>query len=117
MYAARFEQEFAGHLNLKQAVATTNGTAALHLAVLAAGVKPGAEVIIPSFTFAATAECVLCAGAKPVFVDIDPNKYNVDPECVGKAITPKTKAVIVVHYGGQMADMDPNIRLKGMVPE
>jgi perosamine synthetase len=106
-YAARFEQEFASHLNLKQGVVTTNGTAALHLAVLAAGVKPGDEVIIPSFTFAATAECVLYAGAKPVFVDIDPNTYNVDPECVDKAITPKTKAIIVVHYGGQMADMDP----------
>ena len=112
-YVARFEQEFAEHMNRKHGVAATNGTAALHLGVLAAGIQPGDEVIIPSFTFAATANCVLYVQGKPVFVDIDPNTFNVDPESVEKAITPKTKAIIVVHFGGQMADMDPIMESAG----
>jgi len=112
-YVARFEQEFAAHMNRKHGVAATNGTAALHLGVSAAGIKSGDEVIIPSFTFAATANCVLYMGGKPVFVDIDPNTFNVDPEEVEKAITPKTKGIIVVHFGGQMADMDPIMESAG----
>jgi len=105
--AARFEQEFAKHINLKHGVAATNGTAALHLGVSAAGIKPGDEVVIPSFTFAATANCVLYVGGKPVFVDIGPNTFNINPKSVEKAVPAKTKGIIVVHFGGQMADMDP----------
>lgn len=106
-YVKRFETDFASHLNHRFALATSNGTAALHMAVSSINVGSGDEVIVPSFTFAATANCVLYAGAKPVFADINPNTYNVDPESVEAAITPRTKAIIVVHYGGQIADMDP----------
>ena len=110
-YVRQFEQDFAYHLKRKYALAMSNGTAALHLAVLAIGVKSGDEVIVPSFTFAATANCVLYVGAKPVFADIDQNTYNIDPERIEEAISPKTKAIIVVHYGGQTADMDPILEI------
>jgi len=106
-FIEEFEQKWASYCGMKYGIAVSNGTVALQVAIKSLDLKPGDEVIIPSFTFAATAECVLYVGAKPVFVDIDPNTYNVDPKCVDKAITAKTKAIIVVHYGGQMADMDP----------
>ncbi|MEM1551772.1 MAG: DegT/DnrJ/EryC1/StrS family aminotransferase [Candidatus Bathyarchaeia archaeon] len=101
----RFEEEFAKFVEAKHAIAVNSGTAALHVAILAAGLKRGDEVILPSFTFVATAETVVMAGAKPVFVDINPETYTVSPEEVEKAITKRTKAVIAVDLYGAPADM------------
>lgn len=103
----KFEKEFANFANTKNAIAVNTGTAALHVAVLAANVKPGEEVILPSFTFVATAEAVVIAGAKPVFVDIDPKTYNILPKKIEEAITRKTKAVIPVDLYGLPADVQP----------
>jgi dTDP-4-amino-4,6-dideoxygalactose transaminase len=89
------------------AVAVANGTAALHLALLSVGITSGDEVIVPSFTFAASSNCALYVGAKPVFVDIDPRTFNIDPQKIEKSISPRTKAIVAVHYAGQPADMDP----------
>lgn len=102
-----FESRFASFVGSRYAVAVSNGTAALHLALLAAGVGPGDEVIVPPFTFVATATVVLLVGAKPVFADIDPETYNIDPENIRKLISPRTKAIIPVHLYGLPADMDP----------
>jgi len=99
------EQEAAAYLGAAHAVTCASGTDALHLAILAAGVGPGDEVITSPFTFIATAEAICYAGATPVFVDIDPQTFNLDPALVEKAITPRTKAVIPVHLFGQPADM------------
>ena len=111
VYVDKFEKEFADHLGSRYAIATTNGTAALHLAVAAIGIGPGDEVIVPSFTFVATANVALYMGAKPVFVEIDPRTYNIDPEAVEEAISAKSKAIIAVHYGGQTAEMDPILEI------
>jgi len=102
----RFEGEFARFVRTKHAIAVNNGTAALHMALLAAGVTMGDEVIMPSFTFVATAEAVALAGAKPVFVDIDPPTYNLDPQKIEDVITAKTKAVMPVDLYGLSADME-----------
>jgi dTDP-4-amino-4,6-dideoxygalactose transaminase len=102
---ANFEQAYARFVKAKHAVAVNSGTAALHMALLAAGVKPGDEVVVPSFTFVATAEVVVLCGAKPVFVDINPRTYNIDPEKFGEAISAKTRAVIPVDLYGLPADM------------
>jgi dTDP-4-amino-4,6-dideoxygalactose transaminase len=102
-----FEKSFADFTGAKHAVAVNTGTAALHSAVLAVGIKPGDEVILPSFTFVATAEAIVLAGAKPVFADIDPQTYNLSPSTVEKAITKKTKAIIPVDLYGFSADMKP----------
>jgi len=102
-----FEKEFAHYVGVRHAVAVNSGTAALHTAVLIAGVKPGDEVIIPSFTFHATAEIVLLAGAEPVFADIDPDTYTVTAETVEAVMTRNTKAIIPVHLYGLPADLDP----------
>lgn len=99
------EQETAAYLGASHAVSCASGTDALHLAVLAAGIKPGDEVITTPFTFIATAEAICYAGATPVFVDVDPKTFNIVPELIEQAITPKTKAVIPVHLFGQPADM------------
>ena len=96
-----FEQELAAYTTAKYAVAVSNGTAALHCACMAAGVGPGDEVITTPLTFAASANCVLYCGAKPVFADIDPDTYNIDPESIRAHITPKTKAIIAVDFTGQ----------------
>jgi dTDP-4-amino-4,6-dideoxygalactose transaminase len=106
-YVQRFEDEFAKYLNVKHAVAVCNGTAALHTALVAIGVRPNDEIIVPSFSFISTANCALYQGAKPIFVDIDPSTYNIDPNKIEEKITDKTKAIIPVHYAGQPADMDP----------
>lgn len=90
----------------KYAVAVSNGTAALHIAAMAAGFKPGDEVIVSSITFAASSNCVLYCGAKPVFADIKADTYNIDPECIRKLITPATKAVIAVDFTGQAVELD-----------
>jgi dTDP-4-amino-4,6-dideoxygalactose transaminase len=102
-----FEQETAAYLGAKHAISCASGTDALQLAILAAGIKAGDEVITTPFTFIATAEAICYAGATPVFVDIDPQTFNIDPALVEAAITPRTKALIPVHLFGQPADMAP----------
>jgi dTDP-4-amino-4,6-dideoxygalactose transaminase len=102
-----FEKAFAEFTGTKHAVAVNTGTAALHSAVMAVGVKRDDEVILPSFTFVATAEAVALSGGRPVFVDIDPKTYNLSPEAVEKAITTKTKAILPVDLYGFSADMKP----------
>ena len=104
---AEFEKKFAEYIGVKHAVATSSGTTALHTALLAAGIKAGDEVITTPFTFAATSNSALYVGAKPVFVDIDPETYNIDPKKLEEAVTDKTRAIIPVHLYGQPADMDP----------
>jgi len=100
------EEEIAQYHGVKQAVAVASGTDALHLALLAAGIKRGDEVITTPFTFIATAEAISYTGAVPVFVDIDPDSFNIDISKIARAITRKTKAIIPVHLYGQPADMD-----------
>lgn len=102
----KFEQEFAAYHQAKHGVAVTNGTAALEVALAALGVSPGDEVIIPDFTFIATASAVLFAGALPVLVDVTSDTYCLDPSLVEEAITERTKAIIAVHMGGHPADLD-----------
>ncbi|WP_298670387.1 DegT/DnrJ/EryC1/StrS aminotransferase family protein [uncultured Methanofollis sp.] len=99
-----FEQEFAAYCRVKHAVAVNSGTAALHAALLAAGVGPGDEVVVPAFTFFATASSVSMCGATPVFADVDPDLFTIDPASVHDRITPRTKAVIGVHLYGQPCD-------------
>ena len=103
----KFEKKFAKFMGAKHAIAVNTGTAALHLALAAANLKTGDEIILPSFTFVATAEVVVMAGAKPVFVDINPETYNISPEKIEKAITKKTKAIMPVDLYGLPADMQP----------
>ena len=100
-----FEQEFAKYIGVRHAIAVVNGTAALDIALKVLGISPGDEVITTPFTFIATANAILFQGAKPVFADIDPKTYNLDPNDVLEKITNKTKAIIVVHLYGQPADM------------
>jgi dTDP-4-amino-4,6-dideoxygalactose transaminase len=97
---AEFERKFAKYVGAAHAVAVSSCTTALHLALLAAGVKPGDEVLCPSLSFIATANAIVHAGATPVFVDVDPSTYNMDPNCIESAITPRTKAILVVHQVG-----------------
>lgn len=103
---AAFEKAFAERHHVKHALATTSCTTALHLALAALGVGPGDEVIVPAFTWVATANAVLYCGAVPVFADVRRDTYNIDPEDVAKRITPRTKAVIPVHLFGLCADID-----------
>ncbi|MDV4155760.1 DegT/DnrJ/EryC1/StrS family aminotransferase [Rhizobium leguminosarum] len=103
---AYFEQEFADYCNVKHAIAVNTGTSALHLALLAAGVGPGDEVITVPFTFVATVSASCYTGARPVFVDVEPVTLTMDPAEVEAKITPRTKAIVPVHLYGQMADMD-----------
>lgn len=105
-YVQRFEEEFAKYIGVKHAVAVCNGTAALHIALATIGVDMGDEVIVPSFSFIATSNCVLYQRAKPVFADIDSSSYNISPSEIERKITKNTKAIIPVHYAGQPADMD-----------
>lgn len=99
------EEDLAQYVGTKHAVALNSGTDALHLALRALDIGDGDEVITTAFTFVATTEAIGIVGAKPVFVDIDPNTFNIDPEKIENAITPKTKAIIPVHLYGQPADM------------
>lgn len=103
---AAFEQEFGAFVGDRACVAVNSGTSALHLGLVAAGIGPGDEVIVPSFTFAATANSVALAGATPVFADIEPDYFCLDPDAVRAAITPRTAAVMPVHLYGHPADMD-----------
>ncbi|MBL8230073.1 MAG: DegT/DnrJ/EryC1/StrS family aminotransferase [Bryobacterales bacterium] len=102
-----FESEFAQYCGAAEAIAVNSGTSALHLAMLAAGVGPGDEVITVPCTFTATVAAIRYTGARPVFVDIKPETYTIDPEQVERAITSRTKAILPVHLYGQMADMNP----------
>ncbi len=102
---AEFEGAFAAQHGAKHGIATSNGTTALMAAIMAHDIGPGDEVIIPSFSFFATASCVLSTGARPVFADIDPATFNLSPEAAEAAITPRTKAIMPVHLYGQPADM------------
>ncbi|OKH40628.1 UDP-4-amino-4,6-dideoxy-N-acetyl-beta-L-altrosamine transaminase [[Phormidium ambiguum] IAM M-71] len=103
---ARFEQEFAAYKNAKSAIAVNSCTAALHLSYLAAGIKPGDEVITTPLTFCATVNAIIHAKGTPVLVDVDPVTKNIDPKEIVKRITPQTKAIAVVHMAGHPCDMD-----------
>lgn len=105
-YIAKFEEAFASYCGVKHAVAVTNGTVALHLALRSLGIGPGDEVIIPSFTMIASAFAVCYCGAMPVFVDSNPETWNLDLKQVEAKITPRTKAVMPVHIFGTICDMD-----------
>jgi perosamine synthetase len=105
-FVRRFESEFAARLGVPHALAVSNGTVALHLALKAFDIGPGDEVIVPDLTFAATINAVLYAGATPVIVDVDPVTWNMCPEATAAAITPRTRALMPVHLYGQPADMD-----------
>lgn len=102
-----FEEESARYLGVAHAIGCASGTDALHLALRAAGIGPGDEVITSPFTFIATAESICYVGAKPVFVDIDPRTFNIDPAAIETAITEKTRAVMPVHLFGQPANLPP----------
>jgi dTDP-4-amino-4,6-dideoxygalactose transaminase len=104
---AGFEQDFAAYCGTAECIALNSGTSALHLALLAAGIGPGDEVITVPFTFVASVAAVCYAGARPVLVDIDPRSFTLDPATIEAAITPRTKAILPVHLYGQSADMDP----------
>lgn len=101
-----FESAFAAFVSAPRAVACANGTAALHLCMLAAGVGPGDEVIVPALTFVATANCVRYVGAKPVFADVRDDTLTIDPDHVSSLISPRTRAIIAVDYGGCPCDYD-----------
>ncbi|MGF3553920.1 MAG: DegT/DnrJ/EryC1/StrS family aminotransferase [Thermoplasmatota archaeon] len=102
-----FEKKFAEFVGTKFAIATTSGTTALHLGLLSMGIKEGDEVIVPAFSFIATANSPLFCKAKPVFCDVDASTFNIDPSKIKKLITKKTKAIMPVHLYGQAADMKP----------
>jgi dTDP-4-amino-4,6-dideoxygalactose transaminase len=115
---AEFEREFAAYCRTREAVAVNSGTSALHLALLAAGIGPGDEVITVPLTFVATVAAIENAGAKPVLVDVEPDYLTMDPTAFEAAITPSTRAVVPVHLHGQPADMDPILdiaRRRGIV--
>jgi dTDP-4-amino-4,6-dideoxygalactose transaminase len=106
-----FEEDFSRYVGSRHAVAVNSGTAALHLALDAIGIREGDEVVVPTMTFAATAEVVLYFKAKPVLVDCQPDTLNLEPSRLDAAITAKTKAIIPVHMGGQTCDMDPVLEI------
>ena len=106
-FVKKFEEEFADYCGCKYAAGVNSGTSALWLALTGLGIGKGDEVITVPNTFLATAEAIIMCGAKPVFVDINEKTYNMNPDLLEKAITPRTKAIIPVHLYGQMADMDP----------
>lgn len=108
---AALEEGFAALCGVRHAVATSSGTTALHLALLANGIGPGDEVITPSFTFVATVNSVLMAGAIPVFADVDPITFTLDPAAVESAVTSRTRAILAVHLYGQVCRMDALTRL------
>ncbi len=110
-FVAAFEENFASYCATQHAVGVSSGTSAIWLALAGLGIGPGDEVITAANTFIATAEAISFAGAKPVLVDIEEATYNIDPAKIEAAITPQTKAIIPVHLFGQMADMDPILKI------
>jgi len=104
---ARFEARFAEFIGVRHAVTTNSGTTALHVALVALGIGPGDEVILPDFTMIAPVDAVLYTGATPVFVDVDPQTFTLDPALVPRALSPRTRAILPVHVYGHSADMDP----------
>lgn len=106
-YVQRFEEEYARHCGSKHAITCCNGTVALHLVLLALGVKPGDEVIVPTLTFVATANAVAYCGATPRMIDSEPDTWNLDPELLDGLINERTKGIIAVHLYGHPVDMDP----------
>ena len=113
---AEFEKRFAARHKVSHALATTSCTTGLHLILAGLGIGPGDEVIVPAFTWVATANVVVYCGATPVFADVDRVTNNIDPQDVARKITPKTKAVIVVHLFGLCADMDGLQEVAGNIP-
>jgi dTDP-4-amino-4,6-dideoxygalactose transaminase len=103
---ARLETEFAAACGAKHAIALSSATAGLHVTLLALGIGPGDEVIVPSLTWPSTANMVVAAGARPVFAEIDAATFNLDPGAIARALTPRTRAVIPVHFAGQPCDLD-----------
>jgi perosamine synthetase len=112
-YIEQFEDLFARFCGVKYAVTCSNGTTSLHLALLALGLEPGDEVIVPTLTFIASANAVVYCGGKPVFVDVDPDIWNLDPAQIEAKITPKTRGIIAVHLAGHPADMDAIMKIAG----
>lgn len=106
-----FQADLEKYLSVKHVIPCANGTDALQVAMMALGLKPGDEVIAPSFTFIATAEVIALLGLTPVLVDVDPDTFNIDPLAIRKAITPKTRAIVPVHLFGQCADMDAIMKI------
>ncbi|MBN2576665.1 MAG: DegT/DnrJ/EryC1/StrS family aminotransferase [Deltaproteobacteria bacterium] len=113
-YVSRFERDFAGLCGARASVGVCNGTVALHLALLALDVRPGDEVLVPSLTYIATANACRYVGAEPVFVDVDPRTWCIDPEKIEAAVTPRTRGIIPVHLYGHPADMDAICHLAGV---
>ena len=107
----RFERDWAAYCQARRCVGVNSGTSALHLALLACGVGPGDEVVTSPMSFFATAEAILYCGARPVFADIDPLTYNMDPACIEPLLTERTRAIMPVHLFGHPADMDPILAL------
>lgn len=106
-----FQLALENYLSVKHVIPCANGTDALQISMMALGLKPGDEVIAPDFTFIATAEVIALLGLRPVLVDVDPETFNINPEAIVKAITPRTKAIVPVHLFGQNADMDAIIKI------
>jgi perosamine synthetase len=110
-YVKEFEETFAEFCGVEHALTCANGTVALHLALLAEGVGPGDQVIVPSLTYVATANCVRYCGATPIFVDSEPDTWNLDPTKLDELVTERTKGIVAVHLYGHPADMDPILQL------
>ncbi len=110
-YIARFENAFAAYIGVRHGVTTTSGTTALHLAIASLGIEPGNEVIMPDLTIISCPLSVMYTGATPVFVDIDPITFTIDPTRIEKKITKRTRAIMVVHLYGHPSDMDPIMKI------
>ena len=110
-YVEQFERLFAEFCGTNHAIAMCNGTSALHLALAAINLQSGDDILVPSFSYISSANCILYQGCRPIFVDVDENTFCIDPSDINRKITPSTKAIIVVHYAGQCVDMDPIIEI------
>jgi len=109
----KFEEMFKEYKQVKHAIALSSCTAALHLSMIVTGIQPGDEVIVPTMTFAATANAVIMVGGKPIFADCEKDTFNIDPEEIRKKITPRTKAIVPVHFAGRVCKMDEIMEIAG----